>query len=395
MNYTKSVAYVFSGLLSVSLIGCGGSSSSGGTLTGGSDDTKEVAVVAAVGSDFSSSSISVVEDTAAPDIVNGLVPTDQSDITVATHGDYFYRIGRYGQDNITKYSFSDPGKAEWQFSVNQGEQTGANPYDLIFVNEQKAYVLRYGAGEIWIVNPSVAANDEANFKTGEIDLSVYDSTDNVPEMSNAVLHDGKLYVSLQGLQPGFIPGQAWLVVIDTATDQEVVTGRGGSLPGIPLTIKNPVDLDYNNGNLYITGIGRYASRWSGTPAEYTGGIERIELADFSSELVLDDGDDDNHPYGQINGMEMVSESMLVFRGYASFGDETLYSLDLSNGQVSDLAFAGIADQDVRSITLDSSGRLWVGLGGDAPLIQVLTNSGELVSELTLTQIPSRIVFGSK
>jgi len=119
------------------------------------------------------------------------------------------------------------------------------------------------------------------------------------------------------------------------------------------------------------------------------------VSSFNSELLLDDGDDVDHPYGQITGAEFISDSTMVFRGYADWGSETLYSLDLASGDVSNLAFGGIAAQDVRAIELDSSGRLWVGLGGENPSIQVLDSSGELVESLSLNQVPTRIVFGIK
>jgi hypothetical protein len=378
-----------------SLVGCGGSGSSNplGSVT--VNDT-EVAVVAAVAGDYGSSSISVAESSNASDIINGYATTDSSDIQVATHGDYFYRIGRYNQDNITKYSFDNPGVPEWQFSVNDDGGTGANPYSMVFVSDTKAYVLRYGASKMWIVNPSVLASDEANFKIGEIDLSAYDSTDGKPEMNAAVLVDGKLYVTLQAMDTanGYVPGQAWLVVIDTNTDTEITTGKGGNLAGVPLSVKNPYDLDYRDGKLFITGAGRFY------PSEYTGGIETVSTSNFSRTLILDDGDEQSHPYGQIVGLEVISANALVFRGYASWGNETLYRLDLTTGQVSATAFAGIEARSIKALALDEKDRLWVGLGYsfgvNDPVIQVInTTSGVTEAELNLLKDPVQIVFGRR
>lgn len=379
----------------VALTGCNDDSSSN-TLGSVTVQGTEVAVVAAVASDYGSSSISVAESNNATNIINGYATTDTSDILVATHGDYFYRIGRSNQDNITKYSFANPGVPEWQFSVNDAGSTGANPSSMVFVSDTKAYVLRYGAAKMWIVNPSVLASDEANFKIGEIDLSAYDTSDGIPEMNDAVLVDDKLYVTLQAMDTvnGYVPGQAYLVVIDTNTDTEVNTGKGGNLAGVPLSVKNPYDLDYRNGKLFITGAGRFY------PSEYTGGIETVSTSDFSHSVILDDGDDLNHPHGQIVGLEVISATELVFRSYASWGNETLYKLDLATLQVSNTAFAGIEARSIKALALDEKNRLWVGLGysfgANDPVIKVINSASEVTeSELSLLKDPAQIVFGRR
>ncbi|WP_373497933.1 hypothetical protein [Desulfococcus sp.] len=89
--------------------------------------------------------------------------TDASDITVAAYQNFFYRIERFQADNVTKFDISAPDKPIWQFSTNDPGDTGSsNPYDLLFVSAEKAYLLRYGATRAWIVNPS--ATDASGFK---------------------------------------------------------------------------------------------------------------------------------------------------------------------------------------------------------------------------------------
>ncbi|ARU56640.1 hypothetical protein OLMES_2590 [Oleiphilus messinensis] len=365
------------------LTGCGGDSYN--TITD-RVEAPEVAVIAAIGNDFLSSSISIAESVEPGDIVNDYAASDRSDIAVAAQGNYFYRIGRFQQDNITKYHFDTPAVAEWQFSVNSEGESGSNPYDIVFASDNKAYVLRYGSSKMWIVDPSVSAADEDQFKLGEIDLSAYDSADGIPEMNAAVLSDGKLYVTLQGLDRanGYTPAQAYLVVIDTTTDTEVNTGKGGNLPGMPLQVKNPYDLELHNGKIYIAGAGNLF------PTEYTGGVERINLSDYSSELLIDD----SNAVGQITGLEVVSDNQAIIRAYASFGSESLYTFDLVNQTLSTAPFAGIQEQNLKSVELDREGRLWVGFGSaTAPMIQILNVATEAVeTELALTKDPSQIVF---
>lgn len=373
------------------LTGCGGSSSSG-TLTGSTSSGQNYAVIGAISGDYSASSISLVDDLSRLDIVNGYAATDKSDIVVGAYGDYFYRIGRYNQDNLTKYSLSNPTQAEWQFSVNEGSES-ANPYQLVFVSNEKAYLLRYGSSKLWVINPSVAANDEAHFKIGEIDLSAYDSVDGKPEMAAAVLVGNRLFVVMQGMDTQYVPGKAWMAVIDTATDKEINTGKGGSLKGVPLSVRNPLDIDAADGAVYIAGAGRYAG-FSGTPAEYTGGIEKVNTSTYASTLVLDDGDETTHPYGQITALEVVSATEIVFHGYQGWGDGGLYRLDLTTQTVDQAVFNGINHQDIKVLEMDPLGRLWVGLGDySAPSIQILNPQNQaLISTLLLTQNPGSLVF---
>ena len=84
----------------------------------------------------------------------------------------------------------------------------SNPYEMLFVSDSKAYILRYGSSDIWIVDPSVSAADEEAFKTGEISLKAYDS-DQVPNMVSGLIHDGKLFVVMQAMNSEFVPGEAF------------------------------------------------------------------------------------------------------------------------------------------------------------------------------------------
>ena len=197
---------------------------------------------------------------------------------MATYGEQFYRIGRYKQDNITRYDFNNPSLVEWQFGTDDSvpDSDSSNPYDLVFVNESKAYVIRYGASSIWVVDPSVSSSDDDLFKIGEIDLQAYDD-DGVPEMSAAVIHNNRLYVVMQAMDDSSTPGDAYLAVIDTTTDEEINV-NDDALNGYPLSVKNPLGLDVIDNNLFVLGVGRYARNWLPVPApaEYTGGIEKID-----------------------------------------------------------------------------------------------------------------------
>jgi len=249
------------------------------------------------------------------------------------------------------------------------EDIASNPYEIHVVSTAKAYILRYGSPSIWIVDPSVNAADEENFKIGEINLSTYDS-DRVPNMASGVVVGGVLYVVMQVMDDDFVPGQAYLAAIDTATDTELSIGAGPK-QGLALTVVNPVDIDVADDALLVTGVGRYGSSFATPPreTEYTGGIEKISLADYSSELLIDDGDASTHPYGQINGLTVISDTQAYFTGYAAWQDIGLYEFNPTTGTVTNTVLSG---ENITTIAASPEGYLWLGFGEfGAPEIQIL------------------------
>ncbi|RPJ79604.1 MAG: hypothetical protein EHJ94_07895, partial [Deltaproteobacteria bacterium] len=204
----------------------------------------QTAVIVSAAGDYSSGAHSVVsvDPVGGPrTITQNLVPSG-SDMTVAAYGEYFYRMERSGANNITKFHVAQPASPVWQYST-EGDETGSNPHDLIFVNESKAYLLRFGSSTLWIVNPS--ATSEAGFKIGEIDLSVYADGDGNPEMHSGAIVGDFLYVTLQRIDfsggwGNYIYHTPWVAVFKTSDDTEVDTGKGdGTRKGIPLPMENP------------------------------------------------------------------------------------------------------------------------------------------------------------
>tara|TARA_R110001592_G_scaffold138511_5_gene357740 strand:- start:39491 stop:40690 length:1200 start_codon:yes stop_codon:yes gene_type:complete len=380
--------------LTLSIIyGCSDSDSKQNSLVTG----ESFAVIAGVASDYSSSEISIANTASPYDVIEGYAAQSLSDITVATYGEQFYRIGRFNQDNITKYDFNNPSLVQWQFLTDDPASSPSNPYDLVFVSMTKAYVIRYGAPSIWIVDPSVKSSEGDLFKVGEIDLSAYDS-DGIPQMSAAILHNNRLYVVMQVMDASFIPGDAYLAVIDTITDQEIDLDSE-PLNGMQLNIKNPVELDIVDDSLLIAGAGRYERWWVPAPAEFTGGIEKININNFSSEILVDDGDEDTNPYGNINGMVLVSSTLGYFKGEASTGSSTneanVYQFNPSNGVVTE-PLTELADLDIQDMAVSPQGELWVGIGdASSPQIHIIdTNDNSIIDSIALSSNPSKIVFTS-
>jgi hypothetical protein len=152
---------------------------------------------------------------------------------------------------------------------------GSNPHDIVAVAPDRAYVTRYGRPELWVVDPSVASCDR--FRRGTIDLSAFADADGLPEMSQMVLAEGRVFVSVQRLDRtrGFAPtGPSRLVVIDPAADAVVgsirLTGANafGDASGIA---REP-----GGGQLVI-----------GTPGDIyrvgDGGLERVDPVTLTAE----------------------------------------------------------------------------------------------------------------
>ena len=368
----------------------------------------QTAVVVSAAGDYSSGAHSVVsvDPVGGPrTITQDLVPSG-SDMTVAAYGEYFYRMERSGANNITKFHVDQPATPVWQYST-EGDETGSNPHDLIFVNESKAYLLRFGSSTVWIVNPS--ATSEAGFKIGEIDLSVYADGDGNPEMHSGVIVGDSLYITLQRIDfsggwGNYIYNTPWVAVVNTTDDTEVDTGKGdGTRKGIPLPMENPGAIQYlaSNNTVYVQGVGQYTD-------QYTGGIAAINTTSYEPTLILDDGDATDHPYGAISGMAIVSPTKGYFIGYAAWGDNTLYTFNPSDPDLAGIAVSGLENLSIggmeTGVYTDQNSMLWICASAyDAetwsltdPKIIILNTSTDEVDETINTNLtPLRVVFAGE
>lgn len=350
------------------------------------------AVIATQASDFSSGDVSIIslEDysTDNENFAGG------SDAAISTSGENLYRIGRYQQDNITKFSIDDPENNIWQYSANgEGEET-TNPYKLVVKNDTTAYLIRYGHAKVWIVDPS-AETTEA-FKTGEIDLSAYAGDDNIPEVTDALLIDNKLYFLLQNLDrdADWVPGQAYLAIYDTTDNTEVETNSETATPkGIALKTKNPQKMNVveGGGTIYVASVGRYASSYLERPAEFTGGIESVNMTTYDTAIVVDDGDDATHPYGNINNIAVLNDSRAYFVGYSDYKVTALYSFNPTTKEVD--ATPLMENQDISDIEIGPLGNLWITNRKESGVTIIDTVDNSVLKELIDTDlVPYDIEF---
>lgn len=391
----RSVRFALALLPAVLLAACSNNDNDGDKFT-------DAAVIAARSSDYQTGGISLVASDAPHTAQNSLPPNDSSDIVVRSGGDHYFVIAR-SDTLISRFTADQPTTPVYTYSTQlAGETEFSNPADLLIVSDSKAYLLRYGSGKLWIVNPS--ATSESGFKTGEIDLSHYDA-DGVPEMISGVLKDGKLYVAMQRLESFAATKNSYVAVIDTSTNQEVTTGSAtAALKGIELPLRNVggglvagLVAVPGSSKILAFGPGDYGSFPDYVPA-YDGGIATIDTNGYTASLLIDDGDGTTHPYGQIIDTVAVSGNRAYFIGSTGFAaNQTLYRFDLGSATPTPVAVSGYGPLALGSLAVDPSGNLWVSRAdAAAPGVSILgfaNNTETTVKDLVNTSlIPININF---
>ena len=239
-----------------------------------------------------------------------------SDAVGHYHDGRVYIVNRLGQDNILVLDAMDLRTPLTQFSVGNG----TNPHDVEIVAPDKAYVSRYDAASLLIVNPQDGA------ELGEIDLSAFADADGLPEVSQIVRVGDRLYLSCQRLDRNGSWGPAdvsYLIVVDLATAALVdVDPDAEGVQGIALSAGNPNSMAVVGEQIAVGVVVHFGDR--------AGGVEIVDTATHRS-LGLAVSEEDLG--GDITSMVLVNQN----RGYAVVADENFANsvrpLDLSSGTV--------------------------------------------------------------
>jgi len=241
-----------------------------------------------------------------PEAVARNVERIHSDAVARAHDGIVYVVNRLGGDNIQAIDPAAGYATRWQCSVDNG----SNPHDIAFAAPDKAYVTRYERATLLIVDPTTGP-DCAGFVRGEVDLSAFADGDGLPEMDQAVVIGGRLFVTLQRLDRRnfFRPtDKSVIAVVDVATDAVV-------------------------GSIDLTGTNPFAESAGLAPDPATGKIVLSEVGEFNR---IDDG-----------GLERIDPATLTAEGF--FVTEQ----DLG-GNVSDVVI--VDDHHAYAILLDASAR---------------------------------------
>lgn len=287
-------------------------------------------------------------------------PNASSDNFAVTDGTHLYGIGRFNQDNVTRYNI-ETFEADYQYSVVGDDGVASNPHDMAFVDETKAYVARYGTGEVWIVNPSATSQEE--FFVGTIDLSAYDA-DGATEMTRAVVVGDRLFVLMQRLQQ-FSPTQnGYIAVIDTNTDTEIATGQGADgLNGIELPMRNGLDMFFNDAtnDLVVSSAGDFFNPDGANADTLTGGVALVDATDFSVEVLIDDD-----TLGEfVDSVAIASADKGYVVTTTSFGTAFLRAFNPTTGVVETDPLSNFSGIDITAIGVGPMGNVWIGINDDA------------------------------
>ncbi len=370
------------------------------------EDAPAFAFASTSAADFSAGRLERVAVSEQPEL-SGCTPAGLSDIRVATDGNDAYAIGRFNQDSLTRFE-SESLDTIFQFSVLADEAASANPQDVVFLNETKAYVSRFGTTNVWIVNPS--ATTESEFFLGTLDLSAYD-TDGATEATELVIVDDKLFILQLRLQNFSATLPSVIAVFDVNTDTEIVTGSSNAegLNGIVLPINNASGMFFNEAtnDLIVSAQGDTFNTSISPVDRLSGGLVAVDVTDFSIETLIDDnelntGDTSAEDFQAVFFSEAVIVSAEV--GYFStftldedtFGQSfSVRSFNPTTGVFAPSALPAFEDVSVTTLAVGPNGNVWVGVGGsDAPGFERIDPSDDsLVGQRIRTElVPSEVVF---
>ena len=337
-------------------------------------------------------------------IIDGTYPAVLSDHRVATDGESLFQIGRFQLDNLTRFSPIDTSVVEYQLSVLGDVEVTSNPQDLVFFNQDLAYLTRRSSDRLLILDPSPEELTSESLIIGEISLADYNrgsgDTLDLPDMTSAVIVDDKLFVLMENLD-GFAPvNTGFVAVFDTATNLEIDTESGQfPLRGISLQTVNPTALQYNEatGQLYVVGRGNAFENETVPGDPYTGGIESIDPVTFQTNLLVDDGTEETNS-GFFADAVVINESLGYVITLDGFDENfnsinNLRTFNPATGELSE-PVEGTTGQSLTNLAVGPDNHLWVGIQADTSgFIRVDLATGIPAQERVATAlIPSDIVF---
>ena len=334
--------------LAFGLVACGDDSSSTVLVVGG-DDTE---LSSSSNDDASSSSVaeessSSVENTVTAAVFGSDYKSGElrwidkdgklskksiaffQDSKVIANGSDLYVLERMGADNISKLNPNElEEKAEkavaWQTSLDDG----ANPTDIAFSGEN-AWVALQNADSLVMIST----------KDGKISKSIKTTEfayegETSPYVADIELNDGKLYVLMQRYT---MDPTTWATTYPEGLLAIYDASTGALKDTVQLLKKNPTAMTFFDGSLYVASQGEYNAAY-GTDADEERGIEKVNVAEKKSELVVS---------GKTLGggiYSFAAEDGIAYAAiYKAYGNVPLAKVDLAAKKASTVE--GIADAE--------------------------------------------------
>ena len=251
------------------------------------------------------------------------------DSKVIANGADLYVLERKGADNITKLDpekLADGAKeaVKWQVSLDDD----ANPVDLAFDGEN-AWVALQNADSLVKISTKDGKVSKS-IKTGKFSYEGEKS----PYVADIEINDGKLYVLIQRYT---MDPTTWATTYPNGLVAIYDASTGDLKDTVQLLKKNPTAMAFFDGALYVASQGEYNEMY-GTDADDKRGIEKVNLKDKKSELIVS---------GEKLGGGVYSFAADKGTAYAavykSYGDVPLAKIDLASKKIETVK--GIADAE--------------------------------------------------
>ena len=154
---------------------------------------ERAAIVSAASCDFATGGLAAV-DVDDFTVLEHVIGSVEPDSVVRVRDNRVFVVNRFSGSSVQEIDPDDSLKTLWRCNVG----AGSNPHDIVLIAPDKAYVTRYDAISIAIVDPSVGKSCEG-FVRGHIDLSPWADADGIPEMDQMVRVGDRVFVAVQRL----------------------------------------------------------------------------------------------------------------------------------------------------------------------------------------------------
>jgi len=230
-------------------------------------------------------SISII-DAESLAVASDLTATHQ-DALVRVADDRVFVVNRQGGDSVQELDPARRWATVWQYSVGNG----SNPWDIAILADSTAWVPLYNTGSL--VRVDTLSTSHEGFVVGEpTALPTWTDDDERVEPSAALLHDGVLYVTVQGLDdyPSCEAGsRGYMHAFDP--DDLAPLGVFDGEATLELAACNPMDQRLLSPDLLAIG---HAGRFRSVERDQSvddGGLELVDLAAGASRgLVASEAD---------------------------------------------------------------------------------------------------------
>jgi hypothetical protein len=297
----------------LALVACGSDSSSS------QNDTEFNSALALVfGSDYSTGELRWCDPDSST--LSKASLSFNQDSKLVANGQYLFVLERLGADNISLVDLSLLNEGASAVKKQLALSAGANPSDIVVVDESIAWLSQEGNDTLLQINPLTLKIQKS------VSLAKYTVTGNVsPNLVDLELTGDTLIALLQRLDQ-YSPTLPGLIVLFNAS-------TGSLLDTVSLLTSNPTAMAMYKGKLLVTTNGAYNASY-GLDADAKRGIEQVDLTQGSSKL-LATGKDFG---GGLNGLALDTQNGIAYVPvYIAWGDVPLKAFDLSKETVTTIA----------------------------------------------------------